>query len=61
MKRYSGFQHGTMGMFLVSVRILYHPAVRTVLLYFFIFCSLPLRDDVIYMHHFCVLHLEYPL
>ena len=50
-----------MGMFLVSVRILYHPAVRTVLLYFFIFCSLPLRDDVIYMHHFCVLHLEYPL
>ena len=48
-----------MGMFLVSVRILYHPAVPTVLLYFF--RSLPLRDDVIYMHHFCVLHFEHPL
>ena len=49
-----------MGMFLVSLRILYHPAVPTVLLYFFIFRSLPLRDDAIYMYHFCV-HLEYPL
>ena len=38
-----------MGMFLVSLRILYHPAVPTVLLYFFIFRSLPLRDDVIYI------------
>ena len=54
------FQNGTMGMFLVSVRILYHPAVLTVLLYFFIFRSLALRDDVIYMYHFCVLRLECP-
>ena len=50
-----------MGMFLVSFRILYHPAVPTVSLHFFIFRSLPLRDDVIYMYHFSVLHLEYPL
>ena len=49
-----------MGMFLVSVRTLYNAAVPIVLLYF-IFRSLPLRDDVIHMYHFCVLHLEYPL
>ena len=50
-----------MGTFLVSVRILYHPAVPTVVLLYFIFCSQPLRDDVIYMYHFYVLHLEYPV
>ena len=33
----------------LSVRILYHQAFPTVLLYF-IFRSLPLRDDVIYMY-----------
>ena len=59
--RYSGFPHGTMGIFMVSGRILYHPAVPTFSLHFSIFCSLPLRDDVIYMNHFCVLYLEYPL
>ena len=62
MYRYSGFPHGTMGMFLVSVScIIRRCPVFHFCYFYFIFCSLPLRDDVIHMYHFCVLHLEYPL
>ena len=54
-----------MGMFLVSVRILYHPAVPTVslvtvLLLHLLFSTSSGRRNI-HLYHFCVLHLEYPL